>query len=259
LSSFAVMDSLHGLVRDGVGDGRPEVPPARRDRPAGTAVAAHAADRGLLDAALAGDPVAVRALVDHLAPTVQARVTIALVRRAEARGRSLRAEIEDLAQDVFARLFENRGACLRTWRPDAGLSLKGFVGLVAQRQAGAALRTDKRNPFTESATEPEALAGMASRSPPGPTRASEAVESKELLDAVIEGLRARLSEQGFQLFRLLYVDELSVEEVGRRAALSAEAVYAWRSRIGRMARELREQLLASGGAPTAPHPGARPA
>jgi DNA-directed RNA polymerase specialized sigma24 family protein len=221
--------------------------PAGRDEvaiAATTASAVEAANDGaLVERALAGDAQAMSALVDRLLHTVQTRVGLVLLRRpVQTKGRSLRSETEDLTQEVFASLFDGRGKVLRDWRPERGLSLRGFVGLVAERQAAAILRTGKRSPFTEDPTSAETLGALGGA---GEQRSAtfERLESRDLLEALVDGLAERLSVQGFRLFELLYVEERSVEETCALAGLSADAVYAWRSRIGRLARELRQELL----------------
>jgi RNA polymerase sigma-70 factor (ECF subfamily) len=47
-----------------------------------------------------------------------------------------------------------------------------------------------------------------------------------------ERLRETLTPLGMHLFNLLFVEERSVEEVCTTTTLSADAVYAWRSRCG---------------------------
>ena len=131
-------------------------------------------DARLLARALGGDAVAVRELLDRLLPVVQTRVGLALMRRqGQARGRNVRAEVEDLSQEVFLALFERDGRVLRGWQPERGLSLKGFVGLVAEREAGCILRTGKRSPFTEEPTADDTLALLRSARPAGPAAEAE--------------------------------------------------------------------------------------
>jgi hypothetical protein len=201
-------------------------------------------DRGMVERALAGDEREMRALVDHLLPTVQMRVGLALLRyRGQARGRSLRSETEDMAQEVFAALFEQGGRTLRQWDPERGLSLARFVGLVAERQAGAILRTGKRSPFTEDPTTAETLGALGGQGGDG-EQPTEVLESRDLLEALVDRLQERLSVQGFHLFELLYVEERTVEEARAMTQLWPDAIYAWRSRIGRLARDIRQELLA---------------
>jgi hypothetical protein len=206
--------------------------------------AAGGEDAELLARALAGEAPALRALVDRLLPSVQARVGRALLRRhGQARGRNLRAETEDLSQEVFAALFEQGGRVLRSWQPERGLSLKGFVGLVAEREAGAILRTGKRSPFTEEPTADDTLRQLEGQNVMGQAPMTELLESRDLLEAVVDRLRERLSPQGFWLFELLYVDERSVEEACAITRMTPDALYAWRSRIGKLAREVRDALV----------------
>ena len=201
-------------------------------------------DVELLARALRGEAPAMRTLIDRLLPAVQARVGLALLRRhGQARGRNLRAEAEDLSQEVFAALFEQGGRVLRSWQPDRGLSLKGFVGLVAEREAGAILRTGKRSPFTEEPTPDDALHQLEGREMTGQSPMTTLLESRDLLEAVVDRLRERLSPQGFWLFELLYVEERSVEEACAITKMSPDAIYAWRSRIGKLAREVRDALV----------------
>jgi RNA polymerase sigma-70 factor (ECF subfamily) len=201
-------------------------------------------DARLLARALGGDAGAVRELLDRLLPVVQTRVGLALMRRqGQARGRSLRTEVEDLGQEVFLALFERDGRVLRGWQPERGLSLKGFVGLVAEREAGCILRTGKRSPFTEEPTADDTLALLGSARPAGPAGHAEVIESRDLLEAVVDRLRERLSPHGFWLFQLLYVEERSVEETCAATGLTADAVYAWRSRIGKLARQVRDEVV----------------
>ena len=110
-------------------------------------------ERALLDQALAGDVAATRRLVAAIMPIVQARVARTLVRRRGGSGRDARQEVQDLAQDVFAALFADDGKVLRAWDPVRGLTLASFCGLVAEREAASILRSGRRSPWTEAATE----------------------------------------------------------------------------------------------------------
>src|SRR4051794_3412218 len=89
----------------------------------------------LIEAALAREPAAVRALVDLLSPVIERRVAAALWRRAP--GRDIRVEVEDMTQEVFLALFAAGGKPLRAWDPGRGMSLPNFVGLLAQHQVAS--------------------------------------------------------------------------------------------------------------------------
>jgi DNA-directed RNA polymerase specialized sigma24 family protein len=203
-------------------------------------------DRVLVQAALAGEATAMRALVDTLLPVVHARVGLVLARRRDKiKGRDLRAVVEDFVQELFVTLFEDGGRVLRSWNPARGLSLKGFVGLVAERQTGKTLKVGRRSPFTEDPAEPETMSRLEAGAAPGQrSLQAEEIETRNLLAATVARLRAELSEQGFALFEALFVEEQTVEQVCATMALSPDAVYAWRSRIARKARAIRDELLA---------------
>lgn len=200
-------------------------------------------DPALIDAALARDGAAVRRLVDRLTPIVQARVARVLLRSTgSAKGRDVRQEVADMAQDVFAALFEDDGRVLRTWSPDRGASLDNFVGLVATRQAMMTLRSRRRSPWTEDPTAPPDLGAAAGGTAPAGRR----VHDRALLAAVLERIRAGLSPKGQRMFQLLMIEQRTVDEVCAETGSKAPAVYAWRSRLARQAREIRDELLAGG-------------
>jgi len=202
----------------------------------------HEDTAGLLQRALGGDQTALTRLVAVLTPVVQARVARTLLARRSslAGGRSVREEVEDLSQDVFLALFARDAHVLRGWRAERGLSLENFAGLVAERQVLSFLRSGRRNPPQETAwmeDEPESAA--TDRGP------EEVAAGRERLDRLLDRLREEVSPLGRRLFDLLYVQELSPAEVMAESGLSADAVYAWRSRLRRLARALLAKMSES--------------
>lgn len=195
----------------------------------------------LLDKALAGDAVATRSLVQRLLPIVQARVARTLVRRRGGSGRDVRQEVEDLAQEAFAALFENQGKILRAWNPERGLSLASFCGLVAEREAASILRSGRRSPWTEAATELDELERELDHA----KGADAVLSSKEQLARLVERLRESLSPRGLELFHRLVVEEESVESVCQTTGMTADAVYAWRSRILKIVKALAREVSSS--------------
>lgn len=193
----------------------------------------------LLAAALAGDPAEVRALVSALTPIVQARVARVLLRRESAgRGRDVRQELEDLAQEVFVALFADGARLLRLWSPEKGLSLANFVGLLAEREAISILRSGRRSPWTEDPTLDTDLAESG-----GTTEGAEVqLASRQMLQQVLDRVRAALSPKGLQLFLWLLVEQRPVEEVCELAGMTPDAVYAWRSRLGKLLRGIAAEL-----------------
>jgi DNA-directed RNA polymerase specialized sigma24 family protein len=198
-------------------------------------------ERALLDRALMGDAAATRALIVAVLPVIQVRVSRVLSRRRARSGRDVRQEVEDLAQEVFAALFENDGRVLRAWDPSRGLSLASFCGLIAERETASILRSGRRSPWTEDATASEDLERDAGTTPDAELR----VASREHLTRLTDRLREELSPRGLEMFQRLIVEEETVESVCGRTGMTADAVYAWRSRVGKLARKLATELVSS--------------
>jgi RNA polymerase sigma-70 factor (ECF subfamily) len=191
-----------------------------------------------LQRALAGDRAAVRAFVDALTPPIQSRVARTLLRHRHA-GRDIRQEVEDLCQHVFVALFADDARALRAWDPSRGLPLAAFVGMVAEREVSSVLRSQRRNPWTDKPTEEDGL-DSPSLAEAGPEQLSA---SREALHEILARLRARLSERGMQMFLWLYVDEHSVEEVQALTGMTPDAVYAWKSRLGKQVRAIADEVM----------------
>jgi RNA polymerase sigma factor (sigma-70 family) len=188
--------------------------------------------------ALAGDEPALTRLVQALTPVIQSRVARGLLlrRTGTASGRDIRQEVEDLTQEIFLLLFAEGGKVLRSWQPERGLSLLNFVGLVAERQTASILRSGKRSPWKEDPTLPEDLDQAAPESGP-----EEIAASREQLRRLLHRLTEELTPLGRHLFDLLFLRELPFEEVTRQTGMTPDAVYAWRSRLRRLARRLLDE------------------
>jgi RNA polymerase sigma factor (sigma-70 family) len=189
--------------------------------------------------ALGGDTTALARLVRAATPVIQARVARGLLlwRHGGNAGRDVRQEIEDLTQEVFLALFADDGRVLRGWQPERGLTLEGFVGLVAERQVASILRSGKRNPWKEDPTLPADLDEIADGEGPEALAAS-----REQMRRLLDRLTEELSPLGRRLFQLLFLDELSIEDATRQTGLSADALYAWRSRLRRLCRRLLAEM-----------------
>ncbi len=195
----------------------------------------------MLTRCLQGDPAAVRALVDELTPVLQARAARAIFNRYahRAQRRDLKQDVEELTQEVFASLFANDAATLRSWDEARGLSLRNFVGMVADREIANILKSGRRRPWSEVRTveaDDEHHAGTTG----GP---ETPLAAREIVVQVLSKLREGLSAQGYRLFELLLIDERSVEEVCTETGLSRDAVYAWRSRLPKLVRRYAEEIL----------------
>ena len=193
-----------------------------------------------LETALSGDKAAMRALVEHLTPVIQARVAKAIMVGARSYGRDrIQEEVADMTQEVFVALLNQNARILRNWDPDKGLSLRNFAGLVAHRQALSILRTGKRNPFTE---DPTLHVDFEHLTPQDETLESATV-SRDLLRQVFRRMEEQLSPLGQTLFNMIVIQELDVSEVAKTTQMTDAAVYAWRSRLAKHLKREYASLL----------------
>lgn len=193
----------------------------------------------LVAQALSGHEQAVGSLVELLTPVIQTRVArVLLAFRPSGEGRSTRQQVEDLTQDVFLTLFDDGARVLRSWRPGEGLSLENFVGLVARRRAISCLRSGRHNPWREDPTLTEELDEPAADPDPEAQAAS-----RQELHLLLRRMQEELSPQGWTLFDLLLVQGLPIEEVEQRTRMSRDAIYAWRSRLRKLARRLLHEVV----------------
>ena len=192
----------------------------------------------LVERTLQREPEAARELVLQLYPVVQARVVRVMARAGRLDGRGRPPQIDDFVQETFAHLFEDGGRALRAWDPARGLSLPNFVGLLTERLVVSILRSGRRSPFTEDPLLDEKLhAQMGSDD-----SVEVGVVGRDLLAALLDRLRTSLSPLGMRLFELIFVEERPVEEVVAEMKMSADAVYAWRSRLRRHVAGLLAEL-----------------
>ncbi|MEL6184911.1 MAG: sigma-70 family RNA polymerase sigma factor, partial [Myxococcota bacterium] len=177
--------------------------------------------RALVASALSGDRASTRTLVQGMAPIVQLRVFRSLVRRSsQARGRGLRADVEDLVQGVFESLFARQGKALKAWDPERGLSFPGYVAFLAEREVGMVMRRRRRNPWTEEPVPESKLDAEVG----GHSEDSERVEARQFLSVLAERLRERLSPQGRLYFQRLYFEQKSIQEVAREQGTTPGAL-----------------------------------
>jgi len=190
--------------------------------------------------ALEGDPRALRELVEELSPVIQASVAAAIRRRRGRAQHAVSQEVEDLVQSVLFLLFvKDGGRALLQWDPSRGRDLTGYVGLLATRETVSVLRSRRRNPWTEEPVVDDAI----EETPASIAGPESLAGSRRLMLAVTAGVRERVSPLGFTLFDLLFLQGLPAEEAGARAGLRLDAVYAWSSRLNRLAQEIGADLL----------------
>ena len=212
-------------------------------------VASDSEIQALIERATSGDAGPAATLIHGIAPFLRVRVARTLSRRrGQSVGRALRSDIEDLVQETFAGIFAHGGRTLRSWDPARGLGFLGFIGLVAERKVGMRMRTMKHNPWTEDPTATDALMILG-----GMTDVlALQIESRDLLRRILSRLRERLTPQGSRYFQWLFLEDRAVRAVAKETGVSAESLYAWRSRLTRLAREVYAELVDRAESPAAP-------
>lgn len=192
----------------------------------------------LLLRAAEGDRQATRQLVVALTPVIRNSVVSVLSRAGSTGRRAARQEVEDATQTVLLALFADRARALLQWNPERGLALDKFVALLAKRETVSVMRSRRRNPWTEDPTLHEDL-DRNENPRSGPE--SETI-SRDMLENLAVVARSRLTEKGFELFEMMFINGLPPEEVCALTGLSSEAVYAWKSRLGRQVKEIVTEL-----------------
>lgn len=198
-------------------------------------------DLDLIERAKGGDREAVSQLIDRLAPVIQIRVAHILRLRAR-RQRSTRQEVADFVQEVFTSLFASDWRALSAWDPERHASLDTFVGLLAQHRVISFLRTQRRNPWTE---RPDAeVASKIQRVGLGEIDPERRFAERELLGRVLDRLAAELGEHGMELLKMLMLSERPIDEISASSGMSPNAIYTWKSRTAKRAREIARALEA---------------
>jgi RNA polymerase sigma-70 factor (ECF subfamily) len=196
-------------------------------------------DVELVRRAVDGQAAARHALVLRLSPVVQRRVCRPLASSHAARGRPVeRSEVLDLTQQILLLLFDRDSRVLRSWDPQRGLSLANFVGLVAEREAKAILRSGRRSAWAEKPTSEDDVAALAVDD----RTLEDHVTSREELQKLWHCLEEQLSPRGLELFHALLIEQLSIEELAERFDMSPNALYTFRSRLRQQVQEIRRQL-----------------
>ncbi len=192
----------------------------------------------LLLRVLEGERTAERRLVEELTPTIRASVSRELALRRRRSGRATEQEVEDITQSVLLGLFADGGRTLKKWDPARGRELKSFVGLLAQRRTVTILRCRRTSPWSEDPMLPEDL----DKNPVEANGPESRAISRDMLGALLGAVRARLTARGAEIFRLLFLEGASTEDVCTQTDLSAASVYQWRRRLRLLVEEVAGEL-----------------
>lgn len=103
---------------------------------------------------------------------------------------------------------------------------------------GHVLRSKRQSPWTAEPVEDEQLEATM-----GSSAGHEGeVMGRDLADRVWHRLRSELSPKGVAMFEALFLDGRDVAELSAEVGMGADAIYAWKSRLGRRAREIMIEL-----------------
>lgn len=188
-------------------------------------------DRRLVEEALASGGAAWVQLVRRLLPILHARTRRWLWRFGAASGST---EVEDVAQQVWLKLLEADGRALRAYDPDRGMSLEGYVGLFAEREAGnlvAMSRAQKRG-----GGRVELLQDSARHQGDATPNPEHHASERDTLRALLSHLDGELPPKGQLVLRLLYMDGNTPAEVADVLGVSLQVVHNWQHRIRGLAR-----------------------
>ena len=117
-------------------------------------------------------------------------------------------DIEDLRNEVFVRLFENAKKKLKQYDDSYGLSLKGWVILIANQTVGMYLRKKDRNGYLGKGSFDELTEEI------GISENEKRYEARDMLIR-IENAMTRLSSSEQLAIRLLFEDSLSLQDAAK--------------------------------------------
>jgi DNA-directed RNA polymerase specialized sigma24 family protein len=198
---------------------------------------------GLVAAVLAGDRTARHRFVVQLSPVVRHRVARVMLHmaRGNAHQHTRRQDVLDLIQDVFLVLLRDNGKVLASWSGTEGLSLHNFVGLVAEREAAAILRSGRRSAWAEEPTDDVCETSVFANGYDSPTPEGQAGARQEL-ELLFAFVSERLSPRALELFRALFVNNEPLEDICARFAMTSTSVYTFRSRVRALVAQWHDEV-----------------
>lgn len=185
----------------------------------------------LIRQALAGNLDAGKRLVDLVLPVIHHRVRRTLQRY------GMTEHAEDIAQTVWAVLLKNAARQLLAFDPTRGLSLRSYVGLIANREAG----NEAKKLLTQGIGQ-QTESKYVDQLPAQGSRPDVAVEAADLLASLRDHLEEVLPEKGVQVFHLVFLRGLSTKEAAAALGVAEQVIYNWKHRIRTAAREFLATL-----------------
>jgi RNA polymerase sigma factor (sigma-70 family) len=192
-------------------------------------------DLDLITRATAGQRVAAAELATRLNPAIRSRVARVLRRLTPGR----LDETDDIAQIVWLVLFEAGGRQLRAFRPERGISLEAYVGMIAEREvrntiarAAAAKRGASRTVALS-----EEVAAVVPTSAPHPEAQAIATD---LADRLLGALVPRFPERARPVLTLCVIQGARPDEAAHALEMPAQQVHNWFFRFRKASRDFLE-------------------
>jgi DNA-directed RNA polymerase specialized sigma24 family protein len=175
--------------------------------------------------------------MQRLSPLLHAQISALLGRASAGRTRVRTSDAQDLLQDVLVELFRNRLQELRRWHPDRGLTLEGFVRLVARRFVVRRMRRLGRIDGRTDPADPDVLEAFETA-----THDGMRLESRDRLQVVLGALWGELGARDRELFERLFLAQEPPADVAAALSMSADALKKWRSRFYARATAIAERV-----------------
>ncbi len=175
---------------------------------------------------LRGDPGAARSILRRLTPVIQARV------RATLRRRSSALSPDDVVQEVWVALMQDDRRLLRRYDPSRGTSLEGYVGGIADRVAGDAVRRSRAAKRDAAKT----VGGLPMQIEDDAAPVDTSVLDRDLLKRLFDHLEGALPRKGRLVLRYVFGDGMSTRETAETLGVTQQVVHNWKFRIRKDAR-----------------------
>ena len=186
------------------------------------------APAALIEAALSGDRVAATELSRRVGPPIRARVLRI------TRGRPTGAvDVDDMLQEVWGRLLAHDGRRLRTFDATKGVSLEGFVSMIAGQAVAEviAAQTAQKRSAPGGTTDIADARDLSTNAPAADARVAQHTQ----LSALWQHLSETLPPRGALVMTMLFVDGLDPAEVVRRTDMKRATVDSWKFKIKKAA------------------------
>ncbi len=173
-------------------------------------------DRQMIEQCLNGSSKAWRSFIDQFSSLVYYSIKNVLK---DSSGNYSKEELEDLHNDVFVSIMENRGKKLRLYEGKNGCSLSTWIRIIAVRVAIDQIRKKKQ---TISMSEESCVREVEKKNTDfDPVISMENDEKKEILKKIIEEMPSR-----DRLFiKLFYYENVSPKEMAKIYNTSISSVY----------------------------------